>query len=258
MMTLRRSVVGPLLAATIALSGLAYVSQYTLIEQVPVVVVAPTPTPTPSPKTLCLQRLAPFSHFALPVNPEEWGPGKDVKHSQYDFGPSAVPLNIDQLTPAEAKAAVRQIYIRAICGDLIQNRGPNFKIYQTGRLSTDSSYDPNEPVAGSDEADPDKRWERQARDVEAYLDSIDWDASYLEQRTMPQGMVTLTMRTPGGPEPTIYAVETQQPRSWYLRLAFRQTDGTVVYAPDWKRLECFFQSTYEKKGDVPPVLPFTR
>ncbi|HVI69331.1 MAG TPA: hypothetical protein VM581_02635, partial [Magnetospirillaceae bacterium] len=75
-------------------------------------VATPQPQPSPPPKTLCLQRLAPFHHFGLPVDPEGWGPGQDVKHGKYDFGPSAVPTGIDQLTPADAMTAVKQIYIR--------------------------------------------------------------------------------------------------------------------------------------------------
>lgn len=247
-----RQIPPPLWLAGMALIGFMLILSalpFVQLDRVLPPVVIATPTPV-APKPVCLQRLAPFHHFSLPVSPEEWGPGKEVKHGPYDFGASAVPQAIDRLTPAEAMAAVKYTYIKAICGDPDKNRGGDPKILQAGLLSLQSSYNPNEPLAHD--------WDLWALSVEAYLGMIDWDASYLEQKTMPEGMVTLTMRSAGSPEPTIYAVATQQPHSWYLVLAFKQADGGVRYATDSKRLECFFQSTYKSREDVPTGVSFTR
>lgn len=245
-MTSRRRSGWGTFAMLLAGLGLVVVMPFRLIDRVPTPVVA-APSVQVAPKPLCLVQRYPFSHFGFPVDAKKWGPGKEYKRFSHDFGYSAVPPGIEQMSPAQALAAVRAIYSEVICGTLAKDRGGNPQIYQEGLLTLDPTHNINEPVT--------EDWRVWALGVEGYLSRIVWEQSYVEQQTMPSGMVTLTMRAMGGPQPSIYALETQhQPDSWYLMLAVRQADGSITHSR--YALACLFQLTFDSREDVPPGVPF--
>ncbi len=236
----------PLLVMAL-LSGLAFLSlvvmlPFVQLNRVPVVAAPPQPLSASN----CLSQEEPFHRFSLPVIPEDESlvvPGAAYKENKGSFGSSAVPTNYDSLTPQEALDVVHKTFVDWHCGvDGLYGGDP--KLYQVGLLAQNPFYNVNTTVADDRVA-----W---AIGLDEYLASINWEKSYVTVAQMPEGMWTLTMSAPGGPEPFVSAIAHTQPRSHYLVLAFDQPDGSTIW--DWRRLECGFQPTYRIKGDVPAAL----
>ena len=245
----RRSLGGFALGCVMALAGLLALSFYTLVERVPTPVVAidqPQTLPTPP----CLSQEPPFFRHTLPTVPKDkqwYVPGAAYKESKNAFGSSAVPPDIGSLSYAEAFAKVKQTFYNHHCGvDGLYGGDPT--LHKVLML-------PHSPLLRVNDIKGWHNWEAQARDLDYYLSAIDWERSYLVKTTLPQGSWTLAARAqPGTDEPQVVAVENVERESWYLVLAINLSDGTTAW--EWRRLECDFQTSYFKKGDVPVgVLP---
>jgi len=215
---------------------------------VPTSVVAAPPAVYQEPS--CLSPKPRHDYAAHKVDKSKAGPGSEYKESKNAQGPSAVPVNMAELSTNERLLAVKQIYIQRLCGG--KKLGGDKKLFQLKFLGSDVNHmtaapthrfmNPNSTISRAE-------W---ITGLDGYLKTLRWDKSYLKYEKLPGTTWTTIMVTRPGMEPLVKAVPHEQPKSWYLYLATTQPDGSIVFRRS--RLACNFQDTYDKEGDVPAVL----
>ena len=239
------------LLLAVAGTGVVSVIPFVVAEGSAVPVATPPTEQPPPPPQYCLSKQPAHSYADHSVDKQKAGPGNFTdKESNHAFGPSAVPLDREGLTPERRFEEVKHEFIRRHCGD--ETTGGDQKLFQVGFLGSDVNHltvapthphmNPNATITRSD-------WEV---GLEAYLATIRWEDSYLVYEKLGPNTWTLTMVPRPGEVPLVKAIKHEQPKSWYLMLAVAQPDGTVYM--ERRRLECGFQTTYDSPEDVPAAL----
>jgi hypothetical protein len=229
--------------AAIALVALLLAVNTPGIVARPPATVAPTLPPVVASADICPPGLTPYSYARSPVNKDLSGPTNDYKESEHSFGPSALPVRYEHMTPAQFLAAVRSIYVERNCRDK--------RLFQVGYMALDVHHlarGPHHPDVNPNSALDDRRWQQE---LEIYFGAIRWDLSRVDTVTLPTGSWSLMMVQQPDGDFAVKAVEALPGISHVLVLAVTQPDGTVAY--DRRRLECGFQPTYKDHGEVPVV-----
>jgi hypothetical protein len=195
----------------------------------------------------CLSKLPRHDYAGHKVDRSKAGPGSNYKESQNAQGPSAVPVDVETLSPAERVKAFKVIYHQRLCGG--KKFGGDKKLFQVAFVSSDlanltvgPTHRHMNPNMGISRAE----W---IEGLDAYLATIRWDMTYLKHEKLPGKVWTTSMVSRPGQEPLVRLVHREQPKSWYVYLAQTQPDGSVKTVR--KRLNCNAQDTWLTYKDVP-------